>query len=148
MSSDDEPQRSFGLGLEKLGLVALRVPLLSFLLIVALSALAVVGVMRLKVDDSLSELFRTNTVEFRQYEEIDTRFPSSEYDVLAVIEGPDLLRRRQLEAFTQTAIELQLADGVNGTCQWCRRAADRMREATPPRSCRTSCLKMGRLTTR
>ena len=116
MSSDDEPPRSFrfGFGLEKLGLVALRAPIVSFLLIVALSAAAIIGVMRLKVDDSLSELFRTNTPEFRQYEEIDTRFPSSEYDVLAVIEGPDLLQRRQLEAFTQAAIELQLADGVNG----------------------------------
>ena len=114
MSSESEPRRSFGLGLEKLGLVALRAPLLSFLMIVAVSALAVAGVMRLKVDDSLSELFRTNTVEFRQYEDIDTRFPSSEYDVLAVVEGPELLRRRQLDAFSQAVVELQLADGVNG----------------------------------
>ena len=116
MSSDDEPTRSFrfGFGLEKLGLVALRAPIVALLLIVALSALAVQGVLRLKVDDSLSELFRTNTTEFRQYEEIDTRFPSSEYDVLAVIEGPGLLTRRGLEAFGQTAVELQLADGVGG----------------------------------
>ncbi|CAN0393810.1 unnamed protein product, partial [Phaeothamnion confervicola] len=70
--------------------------------------------MRLKVDDSLSELFRTNTEEFRRYEEVDRRFPSSEYDVLAVIEGRDLLSRKPLEAFQKTTIELQLADGVGG----------------------------------
>ena len=53
----------------------------------------------LKVDDSLSELFRTDTEEFRRYEEIDRRFPSSEYDVLVVVEGKDLLKKPQLEAF-------------------------------------------------
>ena len=116
MSSDDEPQRRFRfmLGLDRIGLVALERPYVSAIVVVLLTALAVVGVMRLKVDDSLSELFRTNTEEFRRYEEVDRRFPSSEYDVLAVIEGRDLLSRKPLEAFQKTTIELQLADGVGG----------------------------------
>jgi hypothetical protein len=110
------PGGSFPLafGLDRLGLVALAAPWLALFVIVALSALAVLGVMRLKVDDSLSELFRTDTAEFRQYEEIDRRFPSSEYDVLAVIEGKGLLARSGLEAFARTTIELQLTDGVGG----------------------------------
>jgi hypothetical protein len=105
---------AFTLGLDKLGLLALKAPILSFLLILGLSGLAVLGVMRLKVDDSLSELFRTNTPEFRRFEEIDRRFPASEYDVLVVVEGPDLLKRRQLTAFRNAVVELQLADGVGG----------------------------------
>ncbi len=115
-AGDAGPERSFrfSLGLDKLGLLALRVPLLSALLIVALSVLAVFGVMRLKVDDSLSELFRTNTPEFAQYEAIDRLFPSSEYDVLVVVEGRTLLTRKGLEAFAATTIDLQLADGVAG----------------------------------
>ena len=68
----------------------------------------------LQVDDSLSELFRTDTEEFRRYEEIDRRFPSSEYDVLVVVEGKDLLKKPQLEAFRRAIIDLQLADGVDG----------------------------------
>lgn len=116
MASGDEPRRSFlfSFGLDRLGLLALAAPYLSAGIILLLTALAVVGLMRLRVDDSLSELFRTDTPEFRQYEEIDRRFPSSEYDVLVVVEGPDLLKRDRLEAFGQAAIELQLADGVNG----------------------------------
>ncbi len=116
MPEDGTPQRGFALsfGLERLGLVALRAPYVTAFLILVISALAVVGVMRLKVDDSLSELFRTDTPEFHQYEEIDRRFPSSEYDVLAVVEGPDLLKKPQLEAFSNAVIELQLADGVDG----------------------------------
>ncbi|MGH6814483.1 MAG: efflux RND transporter permease subunit [Hyphomicrobiaceae bacterium] len=116
MDRSDTPPRflAFALGLDRLGLVALRRPWLSALVIAILSGLALLGVTRLKVDDSLSELFRTDTAEFRQYEEIDTRFPSSEYDVLAVIEGPNLLTRAGLEAFHIAAQELQLDEGLAG----------------------------------
>ena len=116
MTTPEMPRRSFlfSFGLERLGLVALRAPYLSLALIVILSALAVFGVSRLRVDDSLSELFRTNTEEFRKYEQIDSRFPSSEYDVLVVVEGKDLLSRKKLTAFREAVIELQLTDGVSG----------------------------------
>ena len=116
MDVNDAPRRSFlfSFGIDRLGLLPLRAPYVAAAVIAVLTALAVVGVMHLKVDDSLSELFRTNTKEFRQYEEIDRRFPSSEYDVLVVVEGPDLLKKPQLEAFARTAVELQLADGVGG----------------------------------
>jgi uncharacterized protein len=103
-----------GFGFEKLGIAALRAPWLTALLLALVTAFASLGLGRLQVDDSLSELFRTNTPEFTKYEEIDRRFPSSEYDVLAVIEGKSLLTRAGLEAFTKAVIELQLADGVSG----------------------------------
>ena len=116
MASSEEPRRSFlfTFGLERLGLVALRAPRVTAALVLVLCALAAWGFSRLKVDDSLSELFRTDTLEFRQYEEIDRRFPSSEYDVLVVVEGEGLLQRDKLEAFQRAAIELQLSDGANG----------------------------------
>ncbi len=58
----EEPHRSFwfSFGLERLGLVALKAPYVSAALIVVLTALAIVGVSRIQVDDSLSELFRTD----------------------------------------------------------------------------------------
>ena len=116
MGEPQEPSRSylFSFGLEKLGLVALRAPIVSAIAIALLTALAAGGLLRLKVDDSLSELFRTNTEEFRRYEEIDRRFPSSEYDVLVVVEGKKLLTREGLRAFAGATQELQLADGVDG----------------------------------
>ena len=48
-----------------------------------------------KYGRSLNEL--ADTPEFRQYEEVTKRFPSSEYDVLAVIEGSKLLDRESIE---------------------------------------------------
>jgi uncharacterized protein len=113
-ASADVPRRSFAFGLERVGFFGLNAPYLTFLFIVLFSVLGVMGLIRLRVDDSLSELFRTDSEEFRRYEEIDRRFPSSEYDVLVVVEGKDLLKKPQLEAFRRAIIDLQLADGVDG----------------------------------
>jgi predicted RND superfamily exporter protein len=116
MPNTEVPRRPFlfSFGLDRLGLVALKAPYVAAALIVILTALALVGVWNLRVDDSLSELFRTDTREFRQYEEIDRRFPSSEYDVLVVVEGNAILARERLEAFRNAVVELQLTDGVGG----------------------------------
>ncbi|HEX3869563.1 MAG TPA: MMPL family transporter, partial [Pirellulales bacterium] len=111
-----EPPRPYlaSLGLNKLGLIGIRAPILSAIIVLLITAVASQGLLRLKVDDSLSELFRTNTPEFRTYEEIDRRFPSSEYDVLVVVEGKNLLTREGLTAFAGAAADLQLVDGVDG----------------------------------
>ncbi len=111
-----EPQTASlpSLGLTKLGLLGLKAPMLWMLVALAITFGAALGIARLKVDDSLSELFRTDTPEFHTYEEIDRRFPSSEYDVLVVVEGKNLLTREGLTAFAGATSELQLADGVSG----------------------------------
>ncbi len=116
MASGDAPRRSFlfSFGIDKLGLVALKAPYVSAILIAILTVLAAFGVSNLRVDDSLSELFRTDTKEFRQYEEIDRRFPSSEYDVLIAVDGKTLLTRDGLKALQNTLTELNLTDGVGG----------------------------------
>ena len=116
MGYADEQHRNFvfSFGLEKLGLVALKSPTIVTVLIAVATVLGLIGLSKLQVDDSLSELFRTNSEEFRRYEAIDKRFPSSEYDVLVVVEGHDLLKRKQLEAFAGLTTELQLVDGVSG----------------------------------
>jgi predicted RND superfamily exporter protein len=112
----DEPPRSIplSLGLNKLGLIGLRAPLFAALIVLVITGFAVQGLLQLRVDDSLSELFRTNTPEFKTYEAIDRLFPSSEYDVLVVVEGKNLLTREGLTAFANAAADLQLADGVDG----------------------------------
>jgi predicted RND superfamily exporter protein len=114
LSDASQHSHLYTFGLANLGLLPLRAHILSAIVIVLITALAVAGVMRLKVDDSLSELFRSDTKEFHQYEEIDKRFPSSEYDVLVVVEGASLLAKPQLEAFRNMVIDLQLEDGVAG----------------------------------
>ena len=81
---------------------------------IVLGLLATVGFARVKVDDSLSQLFRSDTEQFRTYEEVTHRFPSNEYDILVVIEGDRLLERSSLEKLRELAIDIQLIDGTRG----------------------------------
>jgi predicted RND superfamily exporter protein len=102
------------LGIERVGLVSLIAPRISALILVVLMVLAAFGTLRLKVDDSLSQLFRSDTPEFKQFEEVTKRFPSSEYDVLIVIEGKNLLSRENLERLRNLVTDVQLIDGTRG----------------------------------
>ena len=106
--------RNLALGIERIGFFALSHRTLCVIVFVILSAIAAVGFVRVKVDDSLSQLFRSDTDEFRTYEEVTRRFPSNEFDVLLVIEGDRLLERASLEKLRELAIELQLIDGTRG----------------------------------
>ncbi len=94
-------------GLERVGLIALARPWLSAALLVALTVIAAVGAARLTVEDSLSELFRSESADFQKYSRLDSQFPSSEYDVLIVVEGKELLTPQGLTAFRNLILEFQ-----------------------------------------
>lgn len=105
---------SIAFGIEKIGLIPLRAPKLAAAILLALCVVAVFGIQRIKIDDSLSQLFRSDTPEYKQYEEVTKRFPSSEYDVLVVVEGKTLLERESLEKLRDLVTDLQLVDGTRG----------------------------------
>src|SRR6201990_101289 len=105
---------SIAFGLERIGLIAVRAPIVSCLILVALIIGAVFGIERIKIDDSLSQLFRSNSREFRQYEEVTKRFPAEEFDALVVVEGKNLLARDNLEKLRDFVTDLQLVPGTRG----------------------------------
>ena len=105
---------SIAFGLERIGLIAIRTPVLSCVILFAMVIGAVFGIERIKIDDSLSQLFRSNSREYRQYEEVTKRFPSTEFDVLVVVEGKTLLRRDNLEKIRDLVTDLQLVEGTRG----------------------------------
>jgi uncharacterized protein len=109
-----KPARSLTFGIERLGLIVLRFPFVVAILVVAVTIAALAGMARFTVDDSLSELFRTNSADYRDYEVMATRYPSSEYDVLVVVEGTRLLERRSIEALRDLVLELQFVEGMSG----------------------------------
>src|ERR1700724_4341669 len=111
---EQRPTASIAFGLERIGLIAVQAPILSCIVLVALIIGAVFGIERIKIDDSLSQLFRSNSKEYRQYEEVTKRFPSTEYDVLVVVEGKTLLRRDNLEKIRDLVTDLQLVPGTRG----------------------------------
>jgi predicted RND superfamily exporter protein len=106
--------RNLALGIERMGFVSLGHPFISVAVFLTLCIGAAVGFTRLKVDDSLSQLFRSDTAEYKTYENVTRSFPSSEFDVLVVIEGPTLLERSSLEHLRELVTDLQLVDGTRG----------------------------------
>src|SRR4051794_10889910 len=123
MNSDSEvhvekieprPTASIAFGLERIGLIAVQAPILSCIILVGLIIGAIFGIERIKIDDSLSQLFRSNSKEYRQYEAVTKRFPATEFDVLVVVEGKTLLARDNLEKIRDMVTDLQLVEGVRG----------------------------------
>jgi predicted RND superfamily exporter protein len=113
MSTEPPEGTGLALGIEKIGLLSLRFPVAVAIVAVLVVVLAAFGVARLRVDDSLSQLFRSDTDEFRQYEEVSRRFPSAEFDILVVVEG-DVLGRDSLQGLRDLVTDLQLVDGTRG----------------------------------
>jgi hypothetical protein len=84
--------------------------------IVAIAAIAAVfGIGRIEIDDSLCQLFRVDTPEFRQFEEVSRLFPSSEYDLLVAVDGRSLLERDSIEKLRSLVTDPQLIDNAGGT---------------------------------
>jgi hypothetical protein len=106
--------KPYTLGLERIGLISLRFPLLIGLAAVVLLIAAAFGIARIKVDDSLGQLFRSDTPEFKTFEEVTRRFPSNEFDVLIVVEGKSLLERSSIEKLRDLVTDLQLIDVRKG----------------------------------
>src|SRR6478736_4637973 len=111
---EQRPTASIAFGLERLGLIAVQAPILSCIVLVALIIGAIFGIQRIKIDDSLSQLFRSNSKDYKQYEAETKRFPATEFDVLVVVEGKTLLARDNLEKLRNLVTDLQLVDGTRG----------------------------------
>src|SRR5438046_7730194 len=113
-TEEPPPGKSIAFGLERMGLIAVKAPILSMIILAALIVGALFGIQRIKIDDSLSQLFRSDSKEYRQYEAVTKRFPATEFDVLVVVEGKTLLARDNLEKLRDMVTDLQLVDGVRG----------------------------------
>jgi uncharacterized protein len=111
---EERPTSSIAFGLERIGLIAVKAPVLSVIILFALMVAAIFGIERIKIDDSLSQLFRSNSKDYKQYEAVTKRFPATEFDVLVVVEGKTLLARDNLEKIRDMVTDLQLVEGVRG----------------------------------
>ena len=111
---EQRPTSSIAFGLERIGLIAVKAPIVSCIILFALVVGAIFGIQRIKIDDSLSQLFRSDSREYRQYESEIKRFPATEFDVLVVVEGKNLLARENLEKLRDFVTDLQLVEGTRG----------------------------------
>jgi hypothetical protein len=71
---------------------------------------AAFGAARIRIDDSLSQLFRSETPEYKLCAREIHLFLSSEFDVLIVVDGTSLLERSSIEKLRNLVTDLQLID--------------------------------------
>jgi hypothetical protein len=107
-------RRSVAFGAERLAFIPFKAPAITVLIALALALLAVVGIQRIKIDDSLSQLFRSNDPAYKQFEQVSRDFPSSEYDVLVVVSGQSLLARDSVDKLRGFVADVQLIEGTRG----------------------------------
>ena len=103
-----------GLGVERIGSIAIGNPMRWLGIILMVSLISLVGLAKINVDDSLTELFRSNTPEFHKYETLTQRFPASEYDVLIVVEHENLLTPNRVEKLRELVLELDFIKANRG----------------------------------
>ncbi len=103
---------SLGFGIERVGLLSLRNPKTSIIVILLVSLVAALGLLKLKPAGSLGELFRSSSTEFANYQKLNKLFPTTEYDVMVLIKGKDLMRPQTLDDIRNIQLELEFADGV------------------------------------
>ncbi|MBV9287829.1 MAG: MMPL family transporter, partial [Hyphomicrobiales bacterium] len=114
LSKPQSGRLSIALGLERLAFIPFKAPTATVLAAIVLAALAIVGIQRIRVDDSLSQLFRSNDPAFKQFEQISRDFPSNEYDVLIVVSGESLLARESVDKLRGLVADVQLVEGTRG----------------------------------
>ncbi len=101
------------LGAERLGLLALKAPVHWLVIIGIFAATALFGISQLKTDDALTDLLRSNTHEYRDYERLQKLFPTDELDVFVIAEFDTPLTPDSLEQLRDIHFDLGLADGVS-----------------------------------
>jgi len=103
-----------GFGLERFGLITLARPRLTAVALVLLTAFCALGVLRIEATGILSDFFRGSNPDYRTYQQMSERFPTSEFDVFVVVEGQDLLTPQRLEDVRMLHLELQFVEPVTG----------------------------------
>ena len=103
-----------GFGLERFGLTTLARPRLTAIALVLVTIFCAVGVWRIETTGILSDFFRGENRDYRVYQEMSERFPTSEFDVFVVVEGEKLLTPERLEDVRTLHLELQFVEAVSG----------------------------------
>jgi predicted RND superfamily exporter protein len=98
---------SLGFGLEKVGLAALRHPLIAALILALISVVTVYGLFHVEVDRNLRDMFQGDSASYRTYIEATEDYVDPENQILILVEG-DLTAAGALDTLRDIQFELSL----------------------------------------
>ena len=104
----------FGFGLEKLGLVCLKRPLISIAIIALSCIIALYGLTHLTFDGDPGQVFRADNDVSRATDRQTKAFPYSGEQLVLLIESKQPYSAKQLEAIRALHLEMQFIEGVSG----------------------------------
>ena len=101
-----------GFSFEKLGLAALRRPVLYSLILLALIFTSAFHVRNLKFDGSILSVLPDRSAAFKDYEQLKDKYRNFSRDVTILVESERLLTASGLEDLRNLHLDVSLADGV------------------------------------
>ena len=104
----------FGFGLEKIGLLCLKRPLLSLAVVAITCLIALYGLTRLTFDGDPGQVFRADNEVSRATDRQSAAFPFNGQQLVLLIESAKPYTARQLEAIRALHLEMQFIEGVTG----------------------------------
>ena len=109
------PRWSIGFGLENIGLLTLRFPLIVGIVVLAFTALCAAQLPRLAVDGDLLRVFSDSGVYYDRYQKLTETFGTFEDDAYVLVETPNLTDPAMIEKLRLLAFDLELNDYAVGT---------------------------------
>jgi predicted RND superfamily exporter protein len=101
-----------GFGLEKLGLLALRFPRATLLLIAVLTIPLAYAATKVGFSSDVREIFRSETPEFINLQMVEEQYPESGEDILLLVQADDLFTPNNLNHLRDLHLELNFVNGV------------------------------------
>ncbi|MEM8575841.1 MAG: MMPL family transporter [Pseudomonadota bacterium] len=103
---------SAGFGLERIGLVALRFPRTTLLLILLITLPLAYFATKVGFSSDIREIFRSGTEDYARFQQVEEQYPDSGQDVLLLIKSDNLFTVENLERLRDLHLELSFARGV------------------------------------
>ena len=120
-----------GLGIERLGLVSLRHPWLSMLVVAILTPIMAYAASRLEFSSDIREIFSSAENEFALLDTIDEQFPNAEREVQLVVRSPTAFSPETLEQLRILHDELEGHDAVRDVLSMFTATAPQRAQAEP-----------------
>jgi predicted RND superfamily exporter protein len=108
----EEDLKSFGFGLEALGLLVLRFPRIFTALLLLSLAVALAGIPRLHFDGNVLNVLAGKSDAFRSYRHVQQEFRDFSGDLAIIVRADDLYEPDGIEKLRNLHLDLTLVDGV------------------------------------
>ena len=100
------------MGIERLGLFALKRPYVALFLVLMLTLFLLPGIFLIEFNSETRDIFRSESRAFDTYEEMIRNYPSGETDFYFIVEGERIFTPKALEQLGALHMELLSVEGI------------------------------------